>query len=286
MNQQKFVPIALLVFFLIILGLGLLMRFGPAMTNSDDDVLRTSDEPVEAAPASYVEDRAGVIGEAQRRQLLALLSELEQKTEARIIVLTVATIGEEPIEQFLVRRAEQWKFGPNARGASMILGVAVHDRQGRVEVGLEWEGTIPDIRANRIAQERMVPHFRQGNYGEGILQATEALAAVIAQERGVTLVALQGRQAVVEQAEREAPAWSGCVCMAIIMLLIIMSSFGRRRRMGSGLFWGVMLGSMMGGGRRGGFGGGFGGGGRGGGFGGFGGGGGGGFGGGGSSFRW
>ena len=80
---------------------------------------------VEPAPRSYVEDRASVLDGQTATALTALLQELEQKTNARVIVLTVATTGGVDISQYAFERADEWKFGPNRNSASALIVVAV-----------------------------------------------------------------------------------------------------------------------------------------------------------------
>src|SRR3546814_15478682 len=52
----------------------------------------------------------------------------------------------------------------------------------RIEVGYGLEGVIPDAIANRIIEETMVPHFRQGDFYGGLGAAVEQLAGLVAGE--------------------------------------------------------------------------------------------------------
>ena len=231
---------------------------------------------IESAPRSCVEDRAGVIDSARKRQLIGLLQELEKKTKCRMIVLTVLTTGEIPIQQYSFERADKWKFGANQETASVLIVVAVNDGKYKTQVGYEYEGILPDGYTGSVGRQYMVPHFRANRYGQGIFEAAAVMAQHVAQERGVTL---SGMPKISPPSGASARHW---LFPLLVIVMIVLSMFGRHRRHRSGgLFWGLMAGMMLGGGLRGG---GFGGGG--GGFGGFGGGGGGGFGGGGAGGSW
>ena len=231
---------------------------------------------IEAAPKTFVEDHAGVIGAGTRQKLIGMLQELEQKTLTRVIVLTVTTTGGMDIHQYAFERADKWKFGANRKSASVLVVVAVKDRDYRIEVGYETEGIITDSIAGRIGRDSFVPFFKANRYGDGILAGTVAIAQEIARARGKTLSGVPD----LPQVPRGNMRGFGSFLPVIILILIFVSG-GRRGR--SMLFWGMIGGSMLGrSGRHGG--GGFGGGG--GGFGSFGGGGGGGFGGGGASGSW
>jgi uncharacterized protein len=233
---------------------------------------------IEPAPDSYVADRAGVIDTGTQQQLIAMLQELEQKTKSRIIVLTVDTTGDIPIEDYALERGRQWEFGSNLLGASALVVVAVKDRKYRIETGYKHEGVLPDAFVWKVGNDYFKPYFKQGNFAQGILAGTAVLANEIAQEHGVTLT---GMPELKQNSKPSAAPCAGVLFPLLFVLLMLLS--GRRSR--SMLFWGLMAGSMFGGrGRQsGGFGGG---GGFSGGFGGFGGGGGGGFGGGGAGGHW
>lgn len=231
---------------------------------------------IEPAPKTYVADRADIIDSATEQKLIGLLQELEQKTGARIIVLTVQSTDGQDIHQFAFERADRWKLGANRKSASVLVVVAVKDRKYRFEVGYEWEGVLPDGYVGQVGREYFVPHFKAGRYSQGVFEATAVLAQTIAGDRGMTLT---GMPKLRPMSRRGGLARILLGFLPILFLLFVGGmSRGRHRNM---LFWGLLAGSMMGG-RRGYGGGGFGGGG----FGGFGGGGGGGFGGGGASGGW
>jgi uncharacterized protein len=135
----------------------------------------------------------------------------------------------------------------------------------RIETGYGLEGILPDITAGRILDNYVIPQFRKGDYGAGLLAGVQAIAGVIAADAGVQITGAVRPKFRRQRSEGEFSP------LAIIILLVIIIVLGR-----SGLLGPLLLSGMFGGGRgRGGWGGGggFGGGFGGGGFGGFGGGG-------------
>ncbi len=57
----------------------------------------------------------------------------------------------------------------------MILLVAKHDRRLRIEVGYGLEGAIPDARAKRIIERRIVPRLKGGDFVGGVTAGVDAL---------------------------------------------------------------------------------------------------------------
>ena len=232
-------------------------------------------------PRHYVEDYANVINASDERSLNGILQELEQKTGAQYIVLTVLTTGGLPIEQFALEHAEKWKLGRKGKDEAMLFVFAAKERQARFEVGYGLEGFITDQYTNRVGRNVLLPYIKQRNISRGIYEANLQIAQSIATENGVTLSGMPKLKPLPVRQRRRLP-FCGAVPMLLLMLLLF-GGFGR------GMGWWFLLPFMLGGfGGHGGYGrsGSFGGGSFGGGFGGFGGGMGGSFGGGGSTVSW
>lgn len=233
-------------------------------------------------PRHYVEDYANVINPSDEHSLNAVLQELEQKTGAQYIVLTVPSTGGLPIEQYSIELAEKWKLGRKGKDNGMLFVLAKNDRKYRFEVGYGLEGFITDQYCGRIGRDVLVPYLKKGDYSQGIYQANLQVIQRIASQSGVTL---SGMPAVKPVPVRDRGRSLPC-CSVLPMLFFMFLIFGG---LGRGMGWWFFLPFMLGGfGGQGGYGrsGSFGGGSFGGSSGGFGGGLGGGFGGGGASGGW
>jgi uncharacterized protein len=243
---------------------------------------------IPAKPAGYVNDYAGVLSASTVSQLTALCTEINNKANAQIFVVTIKSTGDTPIEDYSIALATKWGVGPKASSSGVLILYAIDDRKSRVEVGYGLEGILNDGKVGTIMREA-VPNMRAGDYSGAIMLVTRRVADVIAQDRGVTLTgaAPPVRQPV---AQDQGGGWGAIIVLIIIVVVFFMmmknsgGGGGRSGRGGGSGWWiGPMIGGMMGGGG----GGGWSGGGGGGGFGGsFGGGGGGSFGGGGATGSW
>lgn len=259
--------------------------------------------------SGYVVDLPDVLPPAAEAELTARLRDLEQRKGSQVAVLVLRSTAPEQIEQYGIRLARAWQPGRKGVNDGAILIVAVDDRAVRLEVGRGLEGAIPDIYANRITDDLMVPRFREGDFPGGIAAGVEAT---------VRLVDGEPLPAPAQRSASNGTPWMLLLMVALVAGGVLRSLFGRL--VGSvvaggltgfagwvitGVFWAGLVAGVVGflvalaGGLGGGFGGGFGGGRHwrsggfggggfgGGGFGGgFGGGGGGSFGGGGASGRW
>ncbi len=258
------------VFAVVVLGL---LAGGPLATAE-----------IEPAPTTYVEDRAGLIDAATEQRLIDLLQELEQKTGARIVVVTVETIGGQDVHEYAFERADTWRFGPKRNSASALLLIAKTEERYSIQVGYDWEAVLTDGYVGQVGREYLVPHFQAGRSSQGVFETAAVLAGKIAKSRNVTLSGMPELRSM----SRRAPPVSICGAFVPLLFFAALFALSRGRRRGR-LFWGMMALTLLSGrpvGYRGGYGGRSGGGFGGGGFGSFGGGGGGGFGGGGASGGW
>jgi uncharacterized protein len=232
-----------------------------------------------AVPHDYVVDLAGVMDNAAKARLNALLLELEQKTTAQVLVLTVQSLDGQDIEGFSIGMAEKWKLGQKGKDNGALLVVAVQDRKYRFEIGYGLESVLPDSLVGTIGREYLVPYFRQGDYGTGIYSAIVVVARTIASSAGVELATMPPVSRPHDVSTGKPVSTFNLVLFGIfgIVALILFITHPRQCFL-------ILLMSQMGGGRGGWSGGMSGGGGFGGGS--FGGGGGGGFGGGGASGGW
>jgi len=235
--------------------------------------------PLPQQPLNHVVDLAGIIDDRVEAQLDGYLLELEQKTTAQFIVLTVTSLEGESLEAFSLATAhDKWKLGQKGKDNGVLLVVALDDKKYRFEVGYGLEGILPDSLTGSIGREYLVPNFRRGDYSTGITAAALAVANTIASDNGVEITGMPKLQARTNSARSQRGGGIAGKILTLLFLIGAVILFIKNPR----LFLLLLFASSMGGGRRDGWGGGggFGGGGS------FGGGGGGGFGGGGSSGGW
>jgi uncharacterized protein len=126
-----------------------------------------------------VVDEADLLDGATEERLITSLEQIERQTGAQVVVLTVPTLEGEVLEDYSLRVAETWGLGRADLDDGLLVLVSRDDRKIRLEVGYGLEANVPDILARRIIDERMVPRFREGDFGGGIEAAVETLGGLI-----------------------------------------------------------------------------------------------------------
>ena len=235
-----------------------------------------AEEPAYPEPTGFVVDAAGLLREDTRTRIESICQELSDKTGVQLAVALVPSIAPLEIEDYAVRLFKKWGVGRKKEDDGVLFVLAKKERRVRIEVGYGMEPLLPDGRVGGILRSVVVPRLRQDEWDGGVLAGVEALAVIIAKDRGVELASLAGVSAPEESHDdtRATPLPVLLLVIGFFVILIIISAAARsqgysgRRRGGWG---GAGFGGFGGGSSGGGFGG-VGGGSSGGGFGGFGGG--------------
>jgi uncharacterized protein len=226
-----------------------------------------------------VNDFAHVIDARSAAEMDRTIRALKDATADVVVVATVKSI--EPygdIQEYANKLFENHGRGIGEKGKDngVLVLLALDQRKVWVEVGYSLEQWITDGFAGETSRRYMVPEFRNGRYGAGLLAGVERIVGRIAQGRGVSL---QGVRPVRAPATAPSiPFWFYILLFIAILIFSRIAAGPRRRyrRWGVGPWsgwssgvgpFGGGFGSGMGGGWSGGSSGGFGGG-----FGGFGGG--------------
>jgi uncharacterized protein len=131
------------------------------------------------APSGPVVDLAGVLDEGSKRRLAEIIRAVREQTTAELAVLTVATTAPLNIGEYSIAVFDRWKIGKRGTDNGLLFLVAIRDRRFHITTGYGLEGVLPDGKLGEIRDRFILPSFRNGRYGEGILRGTEAVALVI-----------------------------------------------------------------------------------------------------------
>jgi uncharacterized protein len=145
-------------------------------------------------PRDYVVDLAGIIRGDAAARMNAVLRELEQKTTAQVLVLTIQSLDGQGIDDFALKTKEKWKLGQKGKDNGVLIVVSVKERKYRLEIGYGLEGVLPDSLVGAIGREYFVPYFRQGDYSTGIFAGAMAVVNTIATQEGVHITGMSGAQ--------------------------------------------------------------------------------------------
>lgn len=126
-----------------------------------------------------VVDEAHVLSSGTKAQLIEQLAAFEAKSSDQLVVATVRSTGESPIEPYANQLFRHWGLGQAGENNGVLLLVAIDDRKMRIEVGYGLEGILTDLLSRLIIENSMVPEFRAGNYEAGIRRGVDDIISVL-----------------------------------------------------------------------------------------------------------
>jgi uncharacterized protein len=134
------------------------------------------------------------------------------------------------VERYAAALFNHWGIGSPERNYGMLLLVSRDDRRARIELGAAW-GTRYDVQAQEVMSTLIIPAFKRGDFGAGLVEGIRGLDALA---RGLNLPA------------PKRPAWLLPAVIGVVLLCIgvIMSLFMSGR---TGWGWAllIMLGALL-----------------------------------------
>lgn len=191
-----------------------------------------------------VVDQANLLSPGQEQELTAKLEALQSATSRQLVVATVSSLQDLPIEDYGNQLGRAWRIGQAGANNGIILLIAPNERKMRIEVGYGLEGIMTDALSSRIIRDQITPRFREQDYPGGI---TAGVDAIIAQLRAPPEAQEQAALAA-QQAENQSKAGShrrsnggapvGLIIVGLIFFFIVLpvvsAGLGGRRYKGRG----------------------------------------------------
>ncbi len=129
--------------------------------------------------STWIRDGASVIAKPDQEKLARKLKAFRDSSpeQPQIVVVTVKSLGGRTIEEFTNDEFKRIKIGNVKHDNGMLIVIVKEERKLRIEIGYGFEGAIPDMIANRIIQEQMIPNLKKGNenWYKAIDNAVDAL---------------------------------------------------------------------------------------------------------------
>lgn len=118
--------------------------------------------------------------DAREAELLdGKLVRFAQETSNRIAVLVVDTLCGYPASDFAFEVGQAWGIGGKKTENGVLILIKPTGPPGQRDVfiatGYGLEGAIPDLTCKRIVENEIIPRFREGQFYEGLDQATDVL---------------------------------------------------------------------------------------------------------------
>lgn len=133
------------------------------------------------ATPRLVNDFADMLSDGEEAQLETRLLNFEKESSNEVTIVTVTDLGDMDVSEFALELGRKWDIGKEKKKNGVLLLVSKNDRKVNISPGYGLSGALPDITCGRIIRENIVPHFKQGDYYQGL---EEAITRIIQATKG------------------------------------------------------------------------------------------------------
>jgi len=160
---------------------------------------------------------------AQASSIEKMLTAFDDSTSNQIAIVIVETLEGYTANEFATALGRKWGVGSKQFNNGIVLlistGAKSGDRDAYIATGYGLEGAIPDVVADAIVENELIPSFKQGNYYKGLAQAITAIQRAAAGEYHTAR-------------KREVEVSPG---LTILLLIILLLLFAKGKSGGGGM---------------------------------------------------
>jgi uncharacterized protein len=99
----------------------------------------------------------------------------DDSTSTQVTLVIVKSVKPYAVNDFTQKLGEKWKVGQKGKNNGIVFLWATGDRKISIQTGYGMEGVLPDIYAERIINQIVIPNFKNKNYYEGLDQAIDQI---------------------------------------------------------------------------------------------------------------
>lgn len=182
---------------------------------------KTLKDPFTIDSTQYITDQSGKLRAGQIDSINTAAAKIKWQggIEMGIAVLTAIGDDYEPFD-FAYELYEAWGLGKDDRG--LLLLIVMDSHKWQFITGYGAEGVLPDALVTRIGHEKMVPLFKEDNYGAGILAAEEELLKVLTDDQyyNEQITAIEDEDALASSIL----IWALVGCFILVGLIVTLAS--------------------------------------------------------------
>lgn len=127
----------------------------------------------------YTSNPDGILAPATVERLDRLCDSLRAEGLAQVAVVAIDDIADDDTFDFAIALFRSWGVGRAQIDNGLGILLVRDRREIRFVTGGGLEGVLPDALCKRIQLERMLPHFRDGDYDGGMTAGLEAVAQLL-----------------------------------------------------------------------------------------------------------
>jgi len=128
--------------------------------------------------STFVSNPDKILSIDQVDELNRIIKTVEDSAKAQIAVVMLNSIGSAVPKEFATALFNKWGVGVKGKDNGLLILFVMDQRRIEFETGYGIEQTLTDANCFQIQQDYMVPRFKEGNYGQGILDGVKVVTEI------------------------------------------------------------------------------------------------------------
>ncbi|MDF1547273.1 MAG: TPM domain-containing protein, partial [Bacteroidales bacterium] len=128
---------------------------------------------------TFVSNPDKILSAEQANLLDSIVKGIERQTSAEIAIVMLQSIGNEVPKTFATSLFNLWGVGKKESDNGLLVLFVMDQRRLEFEAGYGMEIALTDAMCYQIQQDNMVPRFKEGDYGKGMIDGMLAVATVL-----------------------------------------------------------------------------------------------------------
>ena len=152
----------------------------PGEATESRDVFEVKDVPNVQIGDSlrFVSDPGHFLDSSEVEELDNKLHQLRLNFGVDAALVVLPSIGNRTIEDFSVELFRSWGLGNKKTDSGLLILLVMDVHKIFITTGYGIEGVLPDATCSSIIRNRMIPHFKENAYAEGLMSGIDAISEI------------------------------------------------------------------------------------------------------------
>ncbi len=135
--------------------------------------------PEKPKEETSVYDYINLLNSSQKKSLEYNLISYSDSTSTQIVIAIIKSTQGENINYLGAQWGQKWGIGQKGKDNGVLILLAKDDRKIAINTGYGVEGSLTDAMSRRIIQTVIIPHFKAGNFYQGLQDGSTAIFKVL-----------------------------------------------------------------------------------------------------------
>lgn len=187
--------------------------------------IETIPDPKKQGQHSFVSDPNSILGLTTVDALNQICADIEQQSSAEVAIVAIDDFEGSSDFDFAYNLFNHWGIGKAGNNNGLLVFIARDRRSYQFITGYGMEGSLPDVTLSTIGEQYMVPKFKQGDYGGGVIDAMNAIKNVLENPEVIKELKVEAKKISFWYKNGDRFTYSGLIILVFVGVFYWLSSF-------------------------------------------------------------